>query len=100
MYLDVKSDGSLTLEETDDFGRFEIRSAIDLASGKASEKFLRIAEPTENDRYWIDAEALVKLSSRANDILWCQAFWAMLVKAEPYGFADTGRKRIMSHVVR
>ena len=100
MYLDIKSDGSLTLEETDDFGRFEIRSAINLASGKAREKFLRIAEPAENERYWIDAEALVKLSSRANDALWCHAFWAMLEKAEPYGFSDTSTKRIMSHVVR
>ena len=100
MYLNIKSDGSLTLEETDDFGRFEIRSAIDLASGDISDEFSRLSEPTDDDRYWIDADAIVTLSSRADDLEWCSTFWAMLKNAEPYGFADVTQKRIKSHVAK
>jgi hypothetical protein len=100
MYLNIKSDGSVTLEETDDFDRFEIRSAIDLASGDISDEFSRLSEPTDDDRYWIDADAIVTLSSRADDLKWCSTFWAMLETAEPYGFADVARKRIKSHVAK
>jgi len=98
MYLNIKSDGSITLNETNDFGRFEIRSSIDLAPGKLSDDFFSIAEPTDDDRYWIDAEAVVKLSSKSDDPEWCNQFWTMLEKAEPFGFADIARKRIKSHV--
>ena len=100
MYLNVQPDGSLTLEETNNFSRFEIRSTMDLASEHISEDFSKIAEPIENDRYWIDAEAILDLSSRADDAEWCKAFWAMLERAEPYGFADVTRKKIRSHVVK
>ena len=54
MYLNIQSDGSLTLEEAGDFTRFEIRSAIDLALGQLSKDFAKISEPTDNGRYWID----------------------------------------------
>ena len=100
MYLNIKADGSITLEETDNFGHFEIRSAIDLASGDISDKFSRLSEPTDDGRYWIDADAIVTLSSRADDLEWCSTFWAMLKNAEPYGFADITQKRIKSHVAK
>lgn len=100
MHLNIKSDGSITLEDTNDFGRFEIRSSIDLASGQYSGGFFDIAEPTEDDRYWIDAEAIVALSSKSDDPEWCSAFWTMLEKAEPYGFADIAKKRIKAHVAK
>ena len=100
MYLNIKADGSVTLQETNDFGRFEIRTSIDLASGQLSDEFFSIAEPTDNGRYWIDAESVVKLSSKSDDPEWCTAFWTMLEKAEPYGFADIAQKRIKSHVAK
>lgn len=100
MYLDIKSDGSLSLEDTDNFGCFEIHSAIDLASGQISRDFSRISEPADDDRYWIDAKSIVALSTKLDDLEWCKAFWAMLEKVEPYGFADLARKRIKSHVIK
>ena len=100
MYLNITADGSVKLEEANDFGQFEIRSSIDLASGQLSDKFLSFAKPTDNGRYWIDAESIVKLSSKSDDPEWCAAFWTMLENAEPYGFADSAQKRIKSHVAK
>jgi hypothetical protein len=100
MYLNIEADGSVTLEEANDFGQFEIRSSIDLASGHLSDEFFSFAKPTDDGRYWIDAEVVVGLSSKSNDSKWCTAFWTMLEKAEPYGFADIARKRIKSHVAK
>ena len=98
MYLDVKPDGSITLNEADDFSRFEIRSSIDLAPGHLSDNFFSIAEPTDDNRYWVNAVAVMQFSSKSDDSEWCTAFWTMLEKAEPYGFADVDQKRIKSHV--
>ncbi len=98
MYLNITDDGSVTLEEANDFGRFEIRSSIDLSSGQLGDEFFSFAEPTDNGRYWINAESVVKLSSKSDDPEWCAAFWTMLEKAETYGFADIAQKRIKSHV--
>ena len=100
MYLKIEADGSVTLEEADDFDQFEIRSSINLASGQPSDKFFSLAKPTDDGRYWIDAEVVVGLSSKSNDSEWCTAFWTMLEKAESYGFADIARKRIKSHVAK
>ena len=98
MYLSIHPDGSLTLEEADDFGRFEIRSAIDLKSGHFSQDFAKISEPSDDGRYWIDAEAIAELSSRRGELEWSTAYLEMLKKAEIYGFADVARKKIKSHV--
>tara|TARA_B100000575_G_C23047920_1_gene603219 strand:- start:285 stop:587 length:303 start_codon:yes stop_codon:yes gene_type:complete len=100
MYLKIHADGSLALEEADDFGRFEIRSAVDLKLEHLSEEFSKISEPTDDDRYWIDAKAIAELSSRGDDLDWVNAYSAMLEKAEIYGFADVARKKIKSHVVK
>ena len=100
MYLNIAADGSVTLEEANDFGQFEIRSSIDLASGQLSDKFFSFAEPADNGRYWIDAESIVNLSSKSDDPDWCAAFWTMLENAERYGFADIAQKRIKSHVAK
>ena len=98
MYLDLKPDGSITLNEAEDFSRFEIRSSIELAPGNLSENFFSIAEPTNNGRYWVNADAVMQLSSKSNDPEWCTAFWTMLEKAEPYGSADVAQKRIKAQV--
>ncbi len=100
LYLNIATDGSVTLEEANDFGQFEIRSSIDLTSGQLCDEFFSFAKPTDDGRYWIDAEAVVGLSSKSDDLEWCAAFWTMLEKAESYGFAEIARKRIKSHVAK
>ena len=100
MYLNIQSDGTLSLEETDDFSTFEIHSAIDLASGQFNEDFAKISEPADNDRYWIDAEAILELSSHAGKLEWRRAYWVMLEQAERFGFADVNQKKIKAHVAK
>ena len=93
MYLQIEDDGGLVLEEIDDFGRFHIA-----AGAEGSPAFQSIAEAAEEDHYWLDADAVVALSPKAGDAAWTGAFWKMLEKVEPYGFADVKARRLKAHV--
>ena len=46
--LNTEADGSVTLEEANDFGQFEIRSSIDLASGHLCDEFFNFAKSTDD----------------------------------------------------
>jgi hypothetical protein len=99
MYLKIADDGSLILEECDDFGRFHIAAGPGQVAGDdASPAFVAIATTASEGHFWLDADAIVALSPRAGDGDWTRAFWAMLEKAEPYGFADVAGRRIKAHV--
>ena len=99
MYLRISDNGRLVLEEVDDFTRFHIAAAPERLEGAgASPDFQRIAEAAQEGHFWLDAEAIVGLSPKAGDADWTSAFWAMLEKAEPYGFADLQGRRIKAHV--
>ena len=95
MYLNIADDGALSLEEVDDFKRFHISADPDKLSGP---DFQAIAQDAGEGHYWLDADAVVGLSGRSGDADWMAAFWAMLEKAEPYGFADVEGRRIKAHV--
>lgn len=99
MFLKVLEDGGLVLEEIDDFKRFHIATLPEQTSGSAaSPDFRRIAAEADEGRFWLDADAIVALSAKAGDDAWRDAFWDMLAKAEPYGFADVAGRRIKAHV--
>lgn len=93
VYLGIKDDGLLTLDEIDDFGRFHIAAGAD-----DSPAFREFAEVAEEGHYWLDADAIVALSPKAADADWTRAFWNMLETVEPYGFADVKARRIKAHV--
>lgn len=100
MYLKILEDGRLTLEEIDDFTRFHIAAEPEQLSGQAaSAAFGRIAAAAGEGHFWLDADAVAGLSAKAGDAAWQAAFWAMLGKAEPYGFADLAGRRLKAHVV-
>ena len=99
MYLKVLADGRLALEEIDDFKRFHIAAAPEQLSGqKASPDFQRIAAEAGEGHFWLNAVAVAGLSAKAGDDAWQSAFWSMLAKVEPYGFADLEGRRIKAHV--
>ena len=99
MYLRISDDGSLILEEIDDFTRFHISAAPERLDGEgASPAFRDIAEAAEEGHFWLDTDAIVALSPKAGDADWTSAFQAMLAKAEPYGFADLRGRRLKAHV--
>jgi hypothetical protein len=93
MFLGIEDDGRLVLEGIDDFGRFHVGARAD-----ESPAFGDIAEAAEAGQYWLDADAVVALSPKANDADWTDAFWTMLEKVEPYGFTDLRARRVKAHV--
>lgn len=97
MYLNVTKDGTLTLEEADDFKRFHISVGGDAALD-ASQAFQAIAEDAGKGHYWLAADAVAELSGKAGDAGWMKAFETMLEKSAPYGYADLEKRRIKAHV--
>jgi len=95
VYLKLADDGTLTLEETDDFKRFHIAADPDKLSEAG---FQGMAEDAGDGHYWLDADAVAKLSGRSGDAEWMAGFWAMLEKAAPYGYADLEGRRIKAHL--
>jgi len=93
VYLGIDNGGRLVLEDADDFGRFHIAAGAD-----ESPAFQNIAEAAGEGHYWLDADAVAALSPKAGDADWTGAFWKMLQKVEPYGFADVQGRRIKAHV--
>ena len=93
MFVNIAEDGALSLEEADDFKRFHVSGNPDAGTG-----FRDISSDAGEGHYWLDADAVVALSGRTGDDTWCAAFWAMLEKAEPYGFADVAGRRIKAHL--
>lgn len=99
MFIYITDDGRLSLKEIDNMKSFSIvEQTSGSQQGSAAEALKLIAEPAEENHFWLDAEAVVALSSRAGDQQWVDAFWSMLKAAEPYGFSDIERKRVKAHV--
>jgi len=95
MYIQVAEDASLTLEDIDNMKAFSIVAAVPELSIEA---LADIAEPAEDNHYWIDAEAVIDLSSKGSDPQWVEGFWDMLKKVEAYGYSDLQAKRVKAHV--
>ena len=95
MYLKVADDGTLTLEEADDFKRFHISAEADKLSDTGFQEF---AQDAGGGHYWLNADAVAELSGRSGDTEWVAAFWTMLEKAAPYGYADIEGRRIKAHL--
>ena len=95
MYIQITQDGELSLEDIDNMKAFSI---IEVVSGQSATALADIAEPAEDDHYWINAEAVIQLSSRSEDPHWLKNFWAMLKMVEAYGYSDMKNKRVKAHV--
>lgn len=95
MYIQITGDGSLTLEDIDNMKAFSIVEAV---SGTSTLALTDIAKPAEDNHYWIDAEAVIQLSSKRHDPHWVDGFWDMLRKVEAYGYSDLQAKRVKAHV--
>ncbi len=95
MIIRIREDRTLTLEDEDNFKGFCIRamdSNIDLGALDA------ITKRVEEGNYWLDALAVIALSSKSTEKTWLDQFWAMLAGAEPYGYADLKARLVRAHV--
>ena len=95
MIIRVREDQALALEDEDNFQSFGISvrdSNTDLGALDA------ITKRVEEGNYWLDALAVIALSSKATEKMWLDQFWAMLAGAEPYGYADLKAQLVRAHI--
>jgi len=95
VYILIAADGQLSLEDSDNMRAFSI---VEEEGGAAATRLADIATPSEEQHYWLDADAVVDLSGRKHDQQWLQGFWDMLTRAEAYGYSDMQNKRVKAHV--
>ncbi len=95
MYLQIAQDGSLTLEDADNMKSFSIVEAV---AGQSALALADIAQVAEEEHYWIDADAVIQLSSQRDNPQWVEAFWGMLKQVEAYGYSDLQNNRVKAHV--
>lgn len=95
MYILIAANGQLSLKDSDNMRAFSI---LEEESGSAATRLSAIATPTEEQHYWLDADAVVELSGRNDDQQWVKGFWDMLAKAEAYGYSDMEQRRVKAHV--
>ena len=95
MIIRVRQDHVLALEDEDNFKGFCIRaqdSNTDLGALDG------ITRRVEEGNYWLDALAVIALSSKSTETMWLDQFWAMLAGAERYGYADLKAQRVRAHI--
>ena len=74
MYIRVAKNGEPGLQDSDNFRALSIvRAAADAALAG----LLEIATATEDNRYWLDADAALELSGRKHDQQWLRNFRAL-----------------------
>jgi len=95
VYILIAADGQLSLEDSDNIRAFSI---VEEESGAAATRLEAIVTSSEEQHYWIDANAVVELSGRQHDQQWVQKFWDMLAQVEAYGYSDMQNKRVKAHV--
>ena len=95
MHLLINNTGNLILEDIDNMKGFSI---VDKSENSNLTQLLTIAAPAEDNHYWLDANAVIKLSAKADDSKWVQDFWNMLAMVEKYGYSDMEKKRVKAHV--
>ena len=95
MHILINSNGDLSLEEIDNMKDFSI---IDKTENSNLTNLLTISQPAEDKHYWIDADAVIALSSRADDPNWVRNFWNMLSMVEKYGYSDMKNKCVKAHI--
>ena len=99
MYLKISKEGELSLEELDVTSSFYILEASDAEiMGEAIIALKAIAEPAEDNHYWLDIESIISLSALKNDKSWTDAFWQMLNASEPYGYLDKENGLLKAHL--
>ncbi len=99
MFVKLTADGSVLLEDRDNFRAFKLvvegrREDLDAVRRALA----GIAELADADTAWVSQDALRLRPEVATDTAWQQSFAAMVEKAKPHGWIDEARKAIKAHV--
>jgi hypothetical protein len=95
MIIRIREDHTLALEDEDNFKGFYI-SAMDSNTDLGA--LDGVTKRVEEGNYWLDALAVIALSSKSTEKMWLDQFWAMLASAEPYGYADLKAQLVRAHI--
>ena len=99
MFVKLAADGSVTLEDRDNFRAFKLLVEGGPTGLDAARRALTgLAELPDQATAWIFEAALRQRHEVAQDTAWQQNLGAMIEKARPHGWIDDTRKAIKAHI--
>jgi len=99
MFVKVAADGSVSLEDKDNFRAFKIVVEGGTARLDQVRRALSgTAEVQDQGHAWIYEQALRKRPEVASDAAWQGNLGAMIEKAKPHGWVDEAKKAIKAHI--
>ena len=99
MFVKLSVDGSVTLEDRDNFRAFKLvveggTQRLD----QARRALANTAELPDQTTAWIYEQALRQRPEVADDAAWQGNLGAMIEKAKPHGWIDEQKKAIKAHI--
>jgi hypothetical protein len=99
MLVKLAANGSVTLEDRDNFRAFKLVVDGSPAGLDATRRALTgTAELPDQTTAWVFEAALRQRHEVAQDAMWQQNLGTMIEKARPHGWVDDERKAIKAHI--
>jgi hypothetical protein len=99
MFVKLAIDGSVSLEEKDNFRAFKlVIEGSPRRLDQARRALANTAEVEDETHAWIYEQALRQRPEVAPDQSWQTSLGAMIEKAKPHGWIDEKRKAIKAHI--
>ena len=99
MFVKLAVDGSVTLEDRDNFRTFKLVIEGGPARlDQARRALMNTAELPDQASAWIYEQGLRQRPEVAGDEQWQGNFSAMIEKARPHGWIDEQKKAIKAHI--
>jgi hypothetical protein len=99
MFVKLAADGSVSLEDRDNFRAFKLVIEGGPARlDQARRALLNTAELPDGKEAWIFQQALRQRPEVANDTAWLANLGAMIEKAKPHGWIDEQKQAIKAHI--
>jgi len=99
MFVKLSADGSVSLEDRDNFRAFKLVIEGGPARlDQARRALLNTAELPDQATAWIFEQALRQRAEVANDATWQTNLGGMIEKAKPHGWIDEQKQAIKAHI--
>jgi hypothetical protein len=99
MFIKVAADGSVSLEDRDNFRAFKLVVEGGAARLDQARRALSgTAEIPDQATTWIFEQALRQRPEVVGDAAWQSNLGAMIEKAKPHGWVDEAKKAIKAHI--
>ena len=99
MFVKLAIDGSVTLEDRDNFRAFKLVIEGGPARlDQARRALMNTAELSDQAEAWIYEQALRQRPEVAQDAAWQQNLGTMMEKAKPHGWIDEQKQAIKAHI--